>query len=92
VGGSPSRAVPSELLAQIKSLQQVIDSQFLKLQDLQKEKAKLKTYIVKYEAELRSWEQKPKSDAAAASAGSPSVLHYSVSNASVATSFVVENA
>lgn len=48
----------SDLLNQIKSLQAVIDSQFLKLQDLQKEKSKLKSYIVKYEAELRTWEQR----------------------------------
>jgi hypothetical protein len=35
----------------------VIDSQFIKIQELQREKTRLRTFIFKYEAELKGWEQ-----------------------------------
>jgi chromosome segregation ATPase len=55
---SSSVAASPEVLSQLTSLQGVVDAQFARLQELQKEKAKLKGYMVKYEAELRSWEKK----------------------------------
>jgi chromosome segregation ATPase len=58
VGASP------ELLAQLQSLQGVVDTQFARLQELTKERAKLKSYIVKYEVELRSWEKRGAASAA----------------------------
>jgi septal ring factor EnvC (AmiA/AmiB activator) len=92
-----------EFLAQLKSHQSVIDSQFLRIPELQKEKSKLKGYIVKYETELRNWESKAKAQAAAQSQlaaasqqqqqhyqQSVSVMQHSMSIAS--PSFVVEHA
>lgn len=98
---SPTKARPSELLAQVRSLQAVIDSQFAKLQEAQKDKAKLKGYILKYEAELRNWESKATSggqETAAGASSSPAAQraqHVSMASPGVdatSASFVVERA
>jgi hypothetical protein len=44
-------------VTQLKTHQQTIDSQYVKIQELQKDRARLKGFVVRYEAELRQLEE-----------------------------------